>query len=86
MEQEPAAAVDNRKAKSVASKEERKKKALKQELENSITALEKELSEIGNKLANPPKDAGEVVKLAKDYDRVQKEMDAKLAEWEVLEG
>ncbi|MBP6210004.1 MAG: ABC-F family ATP-binding cassette domain-containing protein [Anaerolineales bacterium] len=86
MEQEPAAAVDNRKAKSVASKEERKKKALKQELENSITALEKELGEIGNKLANPPKDAGEVVKLAKEYDRVQKEMDSKLAEWEVLEG
>ncbi|MBI5962411.1 MAG: ABC-F family ATP-binding cassette domain-containing protein, partial [Chloroflexi bacterium] len=78
--------TDTRKAKSPSTKEERKKNALKQELENKIAALETELGEIGNKLANPPRDAGEVIKLAKDYDRVQKEMDEKLAEWEGLQG
>jgi hypothetical protein len=57
-----------------------------QKLENSIAALEAQLSEIGAKLANPPKDAGEVIKLAKEYDRTQKEMDLLLAEWEGLQG
>jgi ATP-binding cassette subfamily F protein 3 len=73
------------KAKSASTKEDRKKNAKRQELENKIAALEAELGEIGSKLANPPKDAGEVIKLAKDYDRVQKEMDANLVEWEALQ-
>jgi hypothetical protein len=34
----------------------------------------------------PIKDAGAVVKLAKEYDRAQKEMDSLLAEWEGLQG
>jgi len=84
-EKESVVVTDNRKARSVSSKEERRKNALKQELENRIAALEKELGEIGDKLANPPRDAGEVIRLAKDYDRVQKEMDEKLVEWEGLQ-
>jgi hypothetical protein len=56
-----------------------------QKLENKIAELESTLAEIGEKLANPPRDAGEVIKLAKDYDLVQKEMDATLAEWEGLQ-
>ncbi|MBK9211074.1 MAG: hypothetical protein IPL71_23445 [Anaerolineales bacterium] len=50
-----------------------------------MAKLEAQLSEIGEKLAHPPKDPGEVVKLAKDYDLTQKEMDATLAEWEALQ-
>jgi hypothetical protein len=42
--------------------------------------------EIGEKLANPARDPREVIKLAKEYDLVQKEMDATLAEWEGLQG
>ncbi|MBK9600545.1 MAG: ABC-F family ATP-binding cassette domain-containing protein [Anaerolineales bacterium] len=73
------------KAKSANTKEDRKKNAKRQELENKIAALEAQLSEIGEKLAHPPKDAGVVIQLAKDYDQVQKEMDEKLAEWEALQ-
>ena len=38
------------------------------------------------KLANPPRDAGAVIKLAQEYDSVQKEMDAKLGEWEQMQA
>ena len=86
-----AVVVDTRKnetskAKSANSKEDKKKNAKKQELEKKIAAFEAQLSEIGEKLAHPPKDAGAVVKLAKEYDSVQKEMDVVLAEWEGLQG
>ena len=74
------------KAKSASTKEDKKKNAKKLELEKKIAALEAQLSEIGEKLAHPPKDAGAVVKLAKEYDSVQKEMDATMAEWEGLQG
>jgi len=83
----PKAKSANTKASPEQSRrEERRKNAKKQELENKITAFEAELSEIGEKLAKPSKDAGEIVKLAKEYDSVQKEMDATMAEWEGLQG
>ncbi|MBK8422208.1 ATP-binding cassette domain-containing protein [Candidatus Villigracilis saccharophilus] len=85
VEREAPVVTDTRKAKPASSKEERKKNAQKQELENKISKLETELGEISDKLANPPRDAAEVIRLAKDYDRVQKEMDVKLAEWEALQ-
>ena len=88
-ERETAVVADKKKdapkAKSPATKEDKKKNAKKQELESKIAKLEAQLSEIGEKLAHPPKDPGEVVKLAKDYDLTQKEMDATLAEWEALQ-
>jgi ATP-binding cassette subfamily F protein 3 len=77
---------DAPKAKPVNAKEERQRIAKVQKLENSIAELESRLSAIGEKLAHPPKDAGEVIKLAKEYDLVQKEMDGLLAEWEGLQG
>ena len=77
---------DAPRVKSAGTKEERQRIAKIQKLENSIAKLEAELGEIGAQLANPPKDAGQVIKLAKDYDRVQKEMDSLLAEWEELQA
>ena len=77
---------DAPKAKPASTKEERQRIAKVQKLENKIAELESTLAEIGEKLANPPRDAGEVIKLAKEYDFVQKEMDATLAEWEGLQG
>jgi hypothetical protein len=74
------------KPKPVSTKEEKQKIAKMQKVEKKITELEAQLSVIGEKLAHPPKDAGEVIKLAKEYDLVQKEMDATLAEWETLQG
>jgi ATP-binding cassette, subfamily F, member 3 len=77
---------DAPKAKPASTKEERQRIAKVQKLENKIAELESNLAEIGEKLANPPRDAGEVIKLAKEYDLVQKEMDATLVEWEGLQG
>ena len=73
------------KTKSASTREDRKKSAKKQELEKKIATLEAQLGEIGEQLAHPPKDAGAVIKLAKQYDSVQKEMDVTMAEWEGLQ-
>lgn len=72
--------------KSANTKEEKRKIARQQQLENKIAELEAQLNEIGAALANPPKDAGEVMQLAKEYDRIQKEMDEKFVEWEGMQG
>ena len=64
---------------------ERKKIAQLQELENNIAALEKELANLGAQLESPFVNAKEVVKLGKEYERVQREMDERLAEWEKLQ-
>jgi len=77
--------VENQKSKT-NTKEERRRIAQLQELENKIAELENQLAEIGKQLEHPPADAGEVVKLSRDYEATQREMDAKLAEWEVLQG
>jgi ATP-binding cassette subfamily F protein 3 len=74
------------KSASTNTKEEKQKIARMQKVEKKIAELEAKLGEISEKLAHPLKDAGEVIKLAKDYDLVQKEMDATLAEWEGLQG
>lgn len=65
---------------------ERRKIAQLQELENTIAALEKELANLGSQLESPFVNAKEVVKLGKEYERVQKEMDEKLNEWESMQG
>jgi ATP-binding cassette subfamily F protein 3 len=72
--------------KSLGAKEERKRVAQLQQLEKKIAELETQLGEIAATLANPPRDAGEVVRLAREYDRVQKEMDITMAEWEGMQG
>jgi ATP-binding cassette subfamily F protein 3 len=70
----------------VSAKEERKRIAQLQQLENKIAELEGQLAQIGRQLENPPADAGEVVKLSREYESTQKEMDAKLAEWELMQA
>ena len=65
---------------------ERKKIAQLQELENTIAALEKDLANLGAQLESPFVNAKEVIKLGKEYERVQKEMDEKLDEWEKMQG
>src|SRR5688500_11070553 len=68
-----------------SEKIERKKIAQLQELENIIAALEKDLANLGAQLESPFVNAKEVIKLGKEYERVQKEMDDRLAEWEKLQ-
>ena len=68
-----------------AIKEERRRIARLQELENKIAALESELGQIGFRLENPPSDPAKVAHLGREYQRVQREMDVWLAEWEQLQ-
>jgi ATP-binding cassette subfamily F protein 3 len=75
-----------RKTKNVKNKEERRRIAQLQELENAIAALEADLANLGAQLESPFVNPKEVAVLGKEYERVQKEMDEKLREWEGLQG
>jgi ATP-binding cassette subfamily F protein 3 len=81
--------VKNNEVKSVKSKaetkEERRKIAKVQELENQIAELESTLANLGFQLESPMLKPDDVVKISKEYERVQKEMDVKLAEWEGMQ-
>ena len=68
-----------------AAKGHRQRLAKLQQTENLIAALESRLAEIGRILENPPANTTEVIRLSREYDSVQKEMDEKLAEWEALQ-
>jgi chromosome segregation ATPase len=69
-----------------ATKLERRRVAQLQELENKIAALEVQIAELGRKLENPPKDTALVRKWGNQYNALQTEMDARLAEWEELQN
>jgi hypothetical protein len=72
--------------KSAKTKEERRRTAQLQELENTITELESKLANLGAQLESPfvrPEEAG---RLGIEYERVQREMDEKLNEWERMQG
>ena len=78
--------VDARKAKSKETREERRKIAQLQELENKIAELEATLSNLSSQLESPFVKPDEIRKIGTEYERVQKEMDVKLAEWERMQG
>ena len=77
--------VESRKTKEGA-KDERRKIAQLQELENRIAELESTLANLGAQLESPMVKPGEVAKIGSEYNRVQAEMDEKLAEWERMQG
>jgi len=70
---------------SQTAKEERRKRARLQEIENQIAGLEAKLAEIGRLLENPPSNPGEVQKLGTQYESIQREMNEKLNDWELLQ-
>lgn len=78
--------VEARKAKSRETKEERRKVAQLQELENRIAELESTLANLSTQLESPFVKPEEVRKIGTEYERVQREMDDKLNEWELLQG
>jgi hypothetical protein len=69
----------------VKTKEERRKIAQLQELENAIATLEADLANLGAQLDSPFVNPKEVAVLGREYERVQKEMDEKLKEWERMQ-
>ncbi|MFT3890874.1 MAG: hypothetical protein QM730_04505 [Anaerolineales bacterium] len=78
--------AEARKARNASSKEERRKIAQLQELENTITELESKLANLTSQLESPFVKPAEAAKLGIEYERVQKEMDEKLGEWEKMQG
>ncbi|GAB4564760.1 MAG: ABC-F family ATP-binding cassette domain-containing protein [Anaerolineales bacterium] len=77
---------EGKKAKSANTKEERRRVAQLQELENRIAELESMLANLGTQLESPMVKPDEVIKIGNEYNRVQAEMDEKLAEWERMQG
>ena len=57
-----------------------------QELENRIAELEATLSNLSAQLESPFVKPDEVRKIGTEYERVQREMDEKLNEWERIQG
>ena len=77
--------VEARKSQNAKMKEERRKLAQLQELENSIAELEAKLANLSMQLESPFVKPAEAAKLGTEYERVQREMDAKLSEWERMQ-
>jgi ATP-binding cassette, subfamily F, member 3 len=78
--------IEARKAKSKETREERRRFAQLQELENKIAELEATLSNLSSQLESPFVRPDEVRKIGSEYERVQREMDEKLNEWERMQG
>ena len=78
--------LDSRRSKNNETKEERRKIAQLQELENTIAELEAKLANLGAQLESPFVKPTEAAKLGTEYERVQREMDEKLGEWERMQG
>jgi ATP-binding cassette subfamily F protein 3 len=83
---EKAASNIKRSTSNVKTKEERRKIADLQKLENTIAELEAQLANLGAQLESPFVKPNEAAKLGTEYERVQKEMDVKLGEWEKMQG
>lgn len=75
-----------KKSKNAVTKEERRKIAQVQELENKIAELESTLANLTAQLESPLVKPDEVIKIGNEYNRVQAEMDQKLAEWERMQS
>jgi len=78
--------IEAKRAKSKETKEERRRVAQLQELENTIAELESKMAGLSMQLESPFVKPEEVRKIGTEYERLQKEMDEKLGEWERMQG
>ncbi|HSL31797.1 MAG TPA: ABC-F family ATP-binding cassette domain-containing protein [Anaerolineales bacterium] len=78
--------TEDRKLQNAKLKEERRRIAQLQELENSIAELEAKLANLSMQLESPFVKPAEAAKLGTEYQRVQREMDEKLGEWEKMQA
>jgi len=74
-----------KKVKNVSAKEDRRRAAQIQELENKIAELESTLANLSSQLESPQIKPDDVINISNEYNRVQKEMDQKLADWEEMQ-
>jgi ATP-binding cassette subfamily F protein 3 len=68
------------------TKEEKRRLAQLQELENAIAQLEATLANLTAQLESPSLQPAEAAKLGTEYERIQREMDQRLNEWERLQS
>jgi ATP-binding cassette subfamily F protein 3 len=64
--------------------QERKRKERIQALEAEIHALENQIAGVSRQLENPPADPGRVIQLGRDYQNLQRSLEAHLSEWAEL--
>ena len=84
--QSQAPDIQARRAQNAKMKEERRRIAQLQELENTIAELETKLANLSMQLESPFVKPAEAAKLGTEYERVQREMDEKLGEWERMQA
>ena len=78
--------IEAKRAKSKETKEERRRVAQLQELENTIAELESKMAGLSSQLESPFVKPEEVRKIGTEYERLQKEMDVKLGQWEKMQA
>ncbi|GEM_PF-6707153 len=79
-------AVERRSADSAKKREERRRLARIQEVEQTISALEAALAAISAQLEQPHLSPQHVAALGQEYERLQRQIDEKPAEWERLQS
>ncbi|MFZ3078419.1 MAG: ATP-binding cassette domain-containing protein, partial [Bellilinea sp.] len=62
----------------------RKRKERIRVIETEIAMLESQIAAITRQLENPPTDAGKVVQLGRDYQNLQRSLEAQLSDWAEL--
>jgi ATP-binding cassette subfamily F protein 3 len=72
--------------KPIVSAEDKRKRLRLKDVEMLIDQLEADLTALGHRLENPPKDAVKVQKLGIEYVRLQKELEGLMDEWGKLHG
>lgn len=81
-----AASAAKRSPSNAKTKEEKRRLAQLQELENTIAQLEATLANLTAQLDSPFVQPAEAAKLGTEYERIQREMDERLNEWERLQS
>jgi ATP-binding cassette subfamily F protein 3 len=64
-----------------STNKERQRKQRLTTLETEIGEIESQLSLVGLKLENPPSDTAQVVKLSREYERLQQDLEERMDEW-----
>jgi len=75
---------EERAAKNRALAKERRRQTRMEEVEARVTELEQQLEALSERLANPPNNPDEILRLADDYVEIQNELEALIVEWESL--
>ncbi|GAP12945.1 protein containg ATPase component of ABC transporter with duplicated ATPase domains [Longilinea arvoryzae] len=82
----PAAVEERSRQRSGLNNNERRRQQQMQQLEHDIEATEAQITALERTLENPPADPGEVARLGQEYQRLQTQLDERMAAWGELAG